>query len=109
MCSPDRSRKPTPNPDWDSANPDPGTSSAPYKIYNIGNNQPIELSRFIEAIESALGVKAQRNLLPMQPGDVPATCADINDLNRDVGFRPQTSIEDGVARFVEWYRGYYST
>jgi UDP-glucuronate 4-epimerase len=102
-------RVPQPNPDWNGSDPNPDTSRAPYKIYNIGNNQPIELSRFIEAIESALGVKAQRNLLPMQPGDVPATYANIDDLIRDVGFRPQTSIEDGVAKFVEWYRGYYST
>ena len=101
-------RVPEPNPDWNGSAPDPGTSSAPYKIYNIGNNQPVELSRFIEAIEKALGVKAQRNLLPMQHGDVPATYADIDDLIRDVGFHPQTSIEDGVARFVEWYRRYYS-
>lgn len=98
---------PAPNPDWDGAAPDPGTSSAPYKIYNIGNNEPVELSRFIAAIEKALGVKAQQNLLPMQPGDVPATFADIDDLMRDVGFRPRTTIEEGVARFVEWYRSYY--
>ena len=101
-------RVPKTNPDWNGALPDPGTSRAPYKIYNIGNNEPIELSRFISAIERALGVKAQQNLLPMQPGDVPSTYADIDDLMRDVGFRPHTSIEDGVARFVEWYRSYYS-
>jgi UDP-glucuronate 4-epimerase len=101
-------RVPKPNPDCSGSAPDPGTSSAPYKIYNIGNNQPVELSRFIEAIENALGVKAQQNLLPMQPGDVPATYADIDDLINDVGFHPQTSIEDGVARFVQWYRSYYS-
>jgi len=100
-------RIPEPNPQWRGAAPDPGTSNAPYKIYNIGNNDPVELSRFISAIESALGVKAEQNLMPMQPGDVPATYADIDDLMRDVDFRPQTSIEDGVARFVEWYRSYY--
>jgi UDP-glucuronate 4-epimerase len=101
-------RIPEPNPDWNGATADPGTSSAPYKIYNIGNNEPIELSRFIAAIESALGVKAKQNLLPMQPGDVPATYADIDDLSRDVGFRPETTIEDGVSRFVEWYRSYFA-
>jgi len=101
-------RVPRPNPAWDGAAPDPGTSSGPYKIYNIGNNEPVELSRFIAAIESALGVKAKQNLLPLQPGDVPATFANIDDLVRDVGFRPRTTIEDGVARFVEWYRGYYA-
>ncbi len=99
---------PQPNVDWNGAAPDPGTSNAPYKIYNIGNNEPVELSRFIAAIEKALGVTAEQNLLPMQPGDVPATYADIDDLTRDVGFRPETTIEDGVARFVQWYRSYYA-
>lgn len=85
----------------------PGTSRGPYRIYNIGNNQPVELMHFIETIEQAIGKKAKKNLLPMQPGDVKATFADIDDLVRDVGFRPRTSIEDGVARFMEWFREYY--
>jgi UDP-glucuronate 4-epimerase len=100
-------RIPAGNPAWSGARPDPGSSYAPYSIYNIGNNQPVELIRFIEVLEDALGRKAEKNLLPMQPGDVPATYADVNDLMRDVGFRPATSIEDGIARFVRWYRGYY--
>ena len=96
-----------PNPDWDAAAPDPGTSPAPYRVYNIGNHTPVELDRFIAVLENALGRKAVRNYLPMQPGDVAATCADVEDLRRDVGFAPATSIETGIARFVEWYRDYY--
>ncbi|WP_224963257.1 NAD-dependent epimerase [Geomonas subterranea] len=92
---------------WSGAHPDPGTSYAPYKIYNIGNNNPVELLRFIEVLEQALGKEAQKNLLPIQAGDVPATYADVDDLMRDVGFRPATSIEDGVNRFVAWYREFY--
>jgi len=97
----------TANPDWSGDQPDPATSAAPYRLYNIGNNNPIELMHLIETLERALGRSAVKNLLPIQPGDVPATWADVDDLNRDVGFRPETSIEDGVGRFVEWYRGYY--
>ena len=96
-----------PNPDWDSTNPDPATSSAPYRIYNIGNNHVEELSRYIEVLEKELGRKAEWNLMPMQAGDVPATEADVDDLARDVGFKPATSIEDGIAKFVAWYREYY--
>jgi UDP-glucuronate 4-epimerase len=96
-----------PNAQWSSDQPDPGTSRAPYRIYNIGNNSPVELQHFIATLEKALGRTAQKNLLPMQPGDVPATYADVDDLIRDVAFRPATSIEDGIARFVEWYREYY--
>jgi len=96
-----------PNPKWSGDAPDPATSYAPYKNYNIGNNNPVELMRFIEVLEEALGKKAKKNLLPMQPGDVPATYADVDDLMRDVGFKPATSIEDGIKRFVDWYRGYY--
>jgi UDP-glucuronate 4-epimerase len=96
-----------PNPNWSGDSPDPGTSRAPYRIYNIGNNNPVELMRFIEVLEDALGKKAVKNLLPMQPGDVPATYADVDDLMMDVGFKPSTSIEEGIKRFVEWYRGYY--
>jgi len=99
---------PTGNPDWSGDSPDPGTSRAPYRIYNIGNNQPVELMHLIETIEKALGKKAEKNMLPIQPGDVPATWADVDDLQRDVGFKPRTSIEEGVAKFVEWYRDYYN-
>lgn len=97
----------TPNPDWDGAQPDPGTSSAPSRLYNIGNNNPVELMDLIGTLEQALGRSAEKNLLPIQPGDVPATYADVDDLMRDVGFKPSTSIEEGVTRFVEWYRDYY--
>ncbi len=97
----------TPNPDWDGMNPDPSTSSAPYRLYNIGNNQPVGLMYFIECIEKALGKTAKKNFLPLQPGDVPRTYADIDALDRDIGFRPKTPIEEGVRRFVEWYRSYY--
>ena len=98
---------PRPDPDWDAAQPDPGCSSAPYRLYNIGNNRPVELGRFIEVLEEHLGKPAFKNLLPMQPGDVPATCADVDDLMRDAGFRPATPIEEGLRRFVAWYREYY--
>ena len=97
----------TPNPAWNAVAPDPGTSPAPYRVYNIGNHTPVELDRFITAIEEALGRKAIRNYLPMQPGDVPATCADVEDLERDVGFTPATLLETGIARFIEWYKAYY--
>jgi UDP-glucuronate 4-epimerase len=100
-------RLPAPNSNWSGDAPDPSTSTAPYRIYNIGNHQPVELSEFIDVLERALGVPAKRNYLPMQPGDVLATFADIEDLSRDVGFHPQTSIEDGIARFVAWYRDYF--
>ncbi|VAW90497.1 UDP-glucuronate 5'-epimerase [hydrothermal vent metagenome] len=97
----------TPNPAWSSDTPDTGTSYAPYRIYNIGNNQPVELLRFIEVIEDCLGIKAEKNLLPLQPGDVPATYANIDDLVNDVGFKPATTIEDGIANFISWYQDYY--
>lgn len=95
------------DPSWDGNRPDPATSGAPYRIYNIGNNNPVQLGRFIEVLEGCLGRKALKNMLPMQPGDLPSTAADISDLARDVGFSPDTSIEIGIARFVEWYREYY--
>ncbi len=95
------------NPDWDSNTPDPGTSRAPYRVYNIGNHEPVQLNKFIETIEQAAGKQAIRELMPMQPGDVPATYADIEDLAQAVGFRPKTPIEVGVGRFVDWYRQYY--
>jgi UDP-glucuronate 4-epimerase len=95
------------NPEWNSASPDPATSKAPYRLYNIGNNEPVELMRYIECIEQVVGKKAQKNLLPMQLGDVPDTFADVEDLARDVGYRPTTPVEVGVRKFVEWYLGYY--
>ena len=96
----------TPNPAWDGARPDPGTSSAPYRLYNIGNNNPVKLTEFIDAIERALGMTAERELLPMQPGDVAATYANIDDLVADVDYRPQTPIQVGIDNFVAWYREY---
>ncbi|MCH8006271.1 MAG: NAD-dependent epimerase [Planctomycetes bacterium] len=95
------------NPNWSGDEPDPGTSSAPYRLYNIGNNQPVELMNLIEILEKCLGTKAKKNLLPIQPGDVPETYANVDDLARDVGFQPSCTIEEGVARFVAWYRQYH--
>jgi UDP-glucuronate 4-epimerase len=100
-------RPPGPDPTWRSDAPDPASSSAPFRIYNIGNNRPIELMRYIEVIEEYLGRKAQKNMLPLQLGDVPDTFADIEDLVRDVGYRPSTSVEVGVRRFVDWFCEYY--
>ena len=96
-----------PNSDWSGDQPDPSTSSAPYRLYNIGNNQPVELLRYIEVLEDCLGRKAEKNLLPLQAGDVPDTYADVQALIADVGYKPDTPIEVGVARFVDWYREYY--
>jgi UDP-glucuronate 4-epimerase len=101
-------RLPEANPAWRGDNPDPGTSYAPYKIYNIGNNNPVELMEFIKEIENALGREAQKEFLDLQPGDVPATYADVDDLMQDVGFKPATSIANGIQRFVDWYRDYYA-
>ena len=98
---------PEPNPAWTGDDPDPGTSYAPYKLYNIGNNAPVQLTQFISAIEDALGQKAKKEFLDMQPGDVPATYADVDNLMKDVGFKPATPIETGIQRFIEWYREYY--
>jgi UDP-glucuronate 4-epimerase len=95
------------NPDFSTASPDPGSSSAPWRVYNIGNNKPVELLEVVRLLEEALGKKAKRELLPMQPGDVPATYADVDDLIRDVGFRPATRIAEGIRRFIEWYRAYH--
>ena len=92
---------------WNSDKPDPATSYAPYRLYNIGNNNPIELMQFIEVLEDCLGKKAEKNLLPMQPGDVHETCADVDDLI-NIGFKPSTPIEKGIKRFVEWYLDYYA-
>ncbi len=96
-----------PDPAWDGAHPDPATSRAPYRIYNIGNNNPVELMHLIATLEAALGRTAEKRMLPMQPGDVPATYADVEALVQDVGFAPKTPIETGVGRFVRWYREYY--
>ena len=100
-------KPPKPDTAWSGQHPDASSSSAPYRLYNIGNGQPVELLRFIEVIENVLGRSARRNLLPMQPGDVAATFADVEPLVRDFGYRPQTTIETGIARFVDWYRDYY--
>ncbi len=97
-----------PDPKWDSDYPNPSTSSAPYRIYNIGNHTPVPLLRYIEVLEQALGRTAQKNLLPMQPGDLPDTWAEVEALARDVGYRPETDLETGVKRFVEWYLDYYN-
>jgi UDP-glucuronate 4-epimerase len=96
-----------PNTQWNGASPDPATSFAPYKIYNMGNNNPVELVRFIEVIENKLGRKAIKKLMPIQEGDVPETYADVDDLIRDVNFKPSTPIEVGVGKFVEWYLDYH--
>jgi UDP-glucuronate 4-epimerase len=97
----------TPNPDWSGDDPDPATSNAPYRLYNIGNNNPVDLMHFIACIEKALGREAKKNFLPLQPGDVPKTYANVDALVADVGFKPATPIEDGVAKFIAWYRSYY--
>ena len=95
------------NPDWDGNNPDSATSSAPYRVYNIGNNNPVELMDYIEALESSLGKKAKKELLPLQPGDVPDTYADVNDLVEQFGYKPSTSIEQGISNFIDWYKSVY--
>jgi UDP-glucuronate 4-epimerase len=100
-------RIPQPNPDWSGDHPDSASSTAPYALYNIGNNQPVELMYYIEVLEDCLGMQAEKNLLPLQPGDVPDTYADVQDLVRDVGYKPDMSVEEGVANFVAWYRDYY--
>jgi len=100
-------RPAAPDPAWDGNSPDPATSFAPYRIFNIGNNQPVKLMRYIEVLEQCLGRKAKLDLMPMQAGDVPATFADVSDLETAVGFRPATSVEEGVSRFVAWYKDYY--
>ena len=96
-----------PNTDWSSDAPDPGTSRAPYRLYNIGNQRPVDLMKYIGLVEECLGMEAEKNMLPLQPGDVPDTWADVEDLVRDVGYRPQTPVEEGVGKFVEWYLSYY--
>ncbi|ELK20772.1 UDP glucuronic acid epimerase [Anoxybacillus flavithermus TNO-09.006] len=100
-------KKPEPNPNWDGKNPDPGTSYAPYRVYNIGNSNPVNLMDFIKAIEEKLGIEAEKEFLPLQAGDVPATYADVEDLYNEINFRPQTSIKEGVSKFIDWYLDYY--
>jgi UDP-glucuronate 4-epimerase len=101
------SNPPKPNEDYDRLNPDPGSSYAPYKVYNIGNNKPVQLMEFIQTLEKHLGKEAKKEFLPLQAGDVPKTYADVDDLIRDVGFKPDTSIDEGIGKFVEWYRDHY--
>jgi len=96
-----------PNPEWDSNNPDPATSNAPFRVFNIGNNNPVKLSAYIEAIEDALGKEAIKDLLPLQPGDVPDTYADSSELEKATGYKPATPVKEGVANFVKRYRDYY--
>ncbi len=99
---------PEADPDWGNEEPDAATSYCPYRVYNIGNNNKEKLLRYIEVLENCLGKKARKNLMEMQPGDVPATYADVDDLVRDFDYRPNTTLEYGIGRFVEWYRSYYS-
>lgn len=98
---------PVGNPEWTGTSPDPSSSVSPYRVYNIGNNSPVRLMDFIDAIENAVGKKALKNFMPMQPGDVPATWADVNDLVKDLGYAPGVDVREGVRRFVEWYKAYY--
>lgn len=100
-------RIPQPNPSWDSRQPDPATSAAPYRLYNIGNSRPVELMHYIEVLEDCLGRKAEKTLLPLQPGDVPDTYADVEELTADVGYHPSTPVEVGVRRFADWFIEYY--
>ena len=99
-------RPAVPNPAWSGDAPDPATSKAPWRVYNIGNSSPVEVTDVVRLIEQGVGKTAIRELLPMQPGDVPETCADVADLERAVGFRPKTPIAEGVGRFLDWLRGY---
>ena len=96
-----------PNKNWDSDKPDPGSSRAPWRVYNIGNNKPVDLMEYISAIENALGMKAKINFLPLQPGDVPTTYADVNELIKDFNFKPKTDVKDGIEKFINWYKEFY--
>ena len=100
-------RAPSSNSKWSSEEPDPGSSAAPWRVYNIGNNNPVELLEVVRLLEEAIGMKAKRELLPMQPGDVPATFANVDDLMRDVGFKPATDIKAGIKRFIAWFKDYH--
>nr|WP_280981726.1 NAD-dependent epimerase/dehydratase family protein [Desulfurivibrio alkaliphilus] len=96
-----------PNPEWSGDNPDPGSSTAPWRVYNIGNNRQVELMEYVETLEKALGKTAQKEMLPLQPGDVPDTFADVADLVRDFSYQPGTTVQEGIGRFAAWYREYY--
>lgn len=98
-----------PNPQWSSDEPDSATSSAPWRVYNIGNNNPVELRDYVQALENALGKQAEKELLPLQPGDVPDTFADVDDLVRDFDYKPSTSIEEGIGQFAKWFVEYYGS
>ncbi|MEP7096065.1 MAG: capsular biosynthesis protein CpsI, partial [Dokdonella sp.] len=100
-------RVPGPDPAFDPLHPSAASSAAPYRVYNIGNHHPVELGHYIEVLEAKLGRKAEKVLLPLQPGDVPDTCADVEELARDTGYAPATSVETGIGRFVDWYRAFY--
>jgi UDP-glucuronate 4-epimerase len=102
-------RVPAPDPAFDPLNPTPASSTAPYRVYNIGNHQPVQLERYIEVLEAKLGRKAEKILLPLQPGDVPDTAADVEELRRDTGYSPSTPVETGIGRFVDWYRDFYGS
>ncbi|MCP3663692.1 MAG: NAD-dependent epimerase [Gammaproteobacteria bacterium] len=102
-------RVPGGNPAWSGDEPDPGSSKAPWKVYNIGNNEPVELGHYIKVLENCLGKKAEKNMLPLQPGDVPDTFANVEDLVRDTGYKPDTTVENGIQKFVEWYTNYYAS
>jgi UDP-glucuronate 4-epimerase len=102
-------RPPPGNPDWSGDSPDPSSSSAPWRLYNIGNNRSVEITKVVDLLEHELGRTTAKELVPMQPGEVPETCADIDDLIRDVGFKPAVPIEEGIRRFVAWYREFYAT
>ena len=97
-----------PNAEWSGKHPDPGTSSAPYRVYNIGSNKPVLLMDFIQTVESYLGLEAKKNMLPLQPGDVPASHADVTDLMKDMGYKPETTIKEGIKKFLEWYIDFYN-
>nr|WP_280981733.1 NAD-dependent epimerase/dehydratase family protein [Desulfurivibrio alkaliphilus] len=100
-------RPAAPNPEWSGDNPDPGSSTAPWRVYNIGNNRQVELMEYVETLEKALGKTAQKEFLPLQPGDVPDTFADVTDLVRDFNYQPGTTVQEGIGRFTAWYREYY--
>ena len=102
-------RSATPNPKWSGDHPDPGTSKAPWRIYNLGNNHPVDLMDYIEALEKALGKTTKKEFIPLQPGDVPDTCADVKDLVEQFYYKPSTTVEEGISQFINWYREYYES
>ena len=100
-------KPPAPNPDWTGEDPDPATSFAPYRIFNIGNSNPVHLMDFIHEIENQLGIEAEKNMMPMQPGDVPKTWADVDDLFEYIDFKPKVGVKEGIKNFIDWYKNYY--